>query len=202
MPAMLRRSWRLLAVAALLGVMLTWPKSAFACSCALPDAPPIAFGRADAVFSGIVLWVNDLNGIPLLRDVGRYWPRLYSLVPSGGRVDLLVLESWKGVTTTSVTLDAGSAWGMCGYSFTLGGQYLIYASRSASGFSTNLCTRTNDLVSATTDLVYLRTLTGLALTSTFPWPLYLCLAFALGVLLFAIWTIRRRAIPPARKSAS
>ncbi len=154
------------------------------------------------MFSGIVLWVNDLNGIPLLRDLGRYWPRLYSLVPSGGRVDLLVLESWKGVTTTSVTLDAGSAWGMCGYTFTLGGQYLIYASHSASGLSTNLCTRTNDLVSATTDLVYLRTLTGLALTPTLPWPLYLCLASAVGALAFAIWAVRRKAKLRARRTAS
>jgi hypothetical protein len=202
MPAVTRRSRRLLAVAVLLVSLLARPRPVFACSCAPPDAPPIAFSRAEAVFSGTVIWVNSLDGLPLLRDLGRSLPRLYSAFPSNGQVFLLVTDSWKGLTTTSVTLPAGSGWRLCGYPFVIGGQYLIYAATGAAGLGTSLCSRTTDLASAAVDLAYLGTLPPLTLTPALPWPLYLCLASAVGALAFAIWAVRRKAKLRARRTAS
>jgi hypothetical protein len=106
------------------------------------------------VFSGTVIWVNSLDGIPLLRDLGRSLPRL------------------------------------------------IYATTGAAGLGTSLCSRTTDLASAAVDLAYLGTLPQLTLTPALPWPLYLCLASAVGALAFAIWAVRRKAKLRARRTAS
>jgi hypothetical protein len=124
----------------IIALTLLVPAGARACQC-LPKPPPgQALNRADAVFAGKAV-------------------RVYPSSASGGRmpgnqVDFRVEKSWKGTAARSVSLWTDSA-AMCGYAFTPGVYYLVYAYGEQTHLYTNICTRTAPLRAAGQDLAAL-----------------------------------------------
>lgn len=170
--------WRVLLIVAVL-VSLFRPKTAHACSCIEPDSPATSFPRAGAVFHGRVRAVDDtplrwVGGLMPLPDV---FDNLYYQ-----RVRLDVIESWKGVTTTSATVLTGYGGGDCGYHFNAGDEYIVYAFESNGDWISGICTRTAPISAASDDLAYLATLTPLILTTTSGWSWVI----AVGILLIVI----------------
>src|SRR5262245_53623484 len=88
-PLRLMMASRLLAVI-VVSVSVLWPASVDACSCAFNGLPCEAAWRAEAVFVGHVVsieWTTSAN-VPLL----------------GGRVELAVVEAFRGLQLSQVTL--------------------------------------------------------------------------------------------------
>ncbi|HVG01019.1 MAG TPA: hypothetical protein VND68_14360 [Chloroflexia bacterium] len=139
---------------------------AFACSCAMPPTALDALDQADAVFTGTVLRVTPINqNAP---------GGIYSSTPSSNEVVFSVLSVWKGVSRRQVTVLTGMGGGDCGYIFTAGDTYLVYARSSYPGgpvfslgnlrvelpvgaqqFGTGICTRTAPFAQAAADLAQL-----------------------------------------------
>lgn len=139
---------------------------AFACSCVMPPNVQDALKDADAVFSGTVVSVNLVNqNVP---------GGIYSTTAPSREVVLSVVAAWKGVSRPTVTIVTGMGGGDCGYSFTSGDTYLVYAYRSSPGspvfylgdfrieialgaqqFGTSICTRTAPIALAAADLAQL-----------------------------------------------
>lgn len=205
MQRMLRfyRNWlRVCAALAVLGgLLLAPPGPVWACSCAQPRSPAVAAGDAVAVFSGAVTSIVDRGSLNL-PDVVRSWlgqPH-QTLGGDSRRVTLAVANSWKGVTETPVTIGTGNGNADCGFSFNVGGQYLVYAYDNQGQLVTNMCLRTAALSQASVDLTYLQTLPMLTVTPAAPNRLLgVCLAGAAGLVgLLALaggagWLWRRRA---------
>ena len=206
MHRMLRRTRNLLrACAALMllgGLLLAPPGPVWACSCAMPSSPAVAAGDAAAVFSGTVTSIVDRGSFNFLDEVlsGLGQPR-QSLGGDSRQMTLAVADSWKGVTETPVTIGTDYGDADCGFSFNVGGQYLVYAYDNQGRLATNMCLRTAELAQAPADLSYLQawpTLTVTPAASTLPG---LCLAGALGLVgVLALaggagWAWRRRARP-------
>ena len=119
------------------------PEPACACSCVENPPPLAALQESDAVFTGFVLSVEELNR-GLLRS-------------SADRVEVTfrVTEAWKGVDSDRVKLRTAAAEASCGFEFVVGMPYIVYAYETANGLSTGLCTRTTDLALAADDLAAL-----------------------------------------------
>jgi hypothetical protein len=168
----------LLSVLLLLFMMFAVPQPAGACSCAMPGAPGVEFSQYDAIFSGRVTnIVNKLNpALSFIEKIGmalgfdpfifytdRFW---------GNRVTFEVTHSWKLVDTTSVYVSTGNGGGDCGYGFSTGNDYLVYAyddpGEPGIDLGTSICTRTTDLSTAAEDLAFLKTKPTIALTQPPP----------------------------------
>lgn len=129
-------------------------ESSFACSC-LRIAPPCeaAWLQADAVFLGRIYGSVQLptkrDGIETLHQLVR----------------VKVLESFIGSAPGWVTVETGAGGSDCGYNFSWGEKYVVYAYRRKDGtLSTSICTRTQKVSDATGDLDYLRSITNLPVT--------------------------------------
>lgn len=128
--------WCALLVSAL--AAWSWPASAWACKCAPP--PPIADAllAADAVFEGQVT----------------------KLTPSGVEelvVELRVVRTFKGANTEQIKVRTPAASSACGYPFTLGESYLVYAepieaSAGLPALVVRHCGRTSLMTEAEADL--------------------------------------------------
>ncbi len=203
MHRMLRQYRNLLrACAALIvlgGLLLAPPGPVWACSCVMPSPPAVAAGDAAAVFSGTVTSIVDRGSFNFLDEV-RTWFGLPHQSPGGDsrQVTLTVADSWKGVTETPVTIGTGYGDADCGFSFNVGGQYLVYAYDNQGRLATNMCLRTAELSQVPADLTYLQTLPTLTVTPAASALPGLCLGGALGlVVLLALaggagWAWRRR----------
>jgi len=109
----------------------------FSCSCVVPPPPKTALRQATAVFSGKVLSVKLKNDQQLVKfEVDRIW---------------------KGVSDNTVLITTGLGSGDCGYNFSKGEKYLVYAygEKGGNSFSTSICTRTTTLANAQKDLAEL-----------------------------------------------
>ncbi len=122
-------------------VTLITPDSAAACSCISPASPAIELARSDAVFSGKVV---DIGG-----------PMADAPFESAVRVSFKVYRVWKGPVSGTLTVGTAENDAACGYKFENGGEYLVYASGSRGGLTTNLCTRNHPLAGAGEDLAAL-----------------------------------------------
>jgi hypothetical protein len=72
------------------------------------------------------------------------------------RYKFRVIRAWKGVESEEVTVSTGTSGTLCGFSFELGGTYLVYAfGTTATGMGTNRCQRTTPFSENTEDLKYL-----------------------------------------------
>lgn len=80
----------------------------YACSCIMPGTPQEEMVNAEAVFSGKVLEIEEVN--------------------YGYDVTLEVLEVWKGVDRSIVQVHTGMGGGDCGFNFEEGKEYVVYAS--------------------------------------------------------------------------
>jgi hypothetical protein len=126
--------------------------SAWACSCA-PSGPPCQNTfQVDAIFSGVVqnITVIPEDGPPLRPGAAR--------LPRAFRVEFDVIDTFRGIegkTASVLTSGSGPA---CGYGFTQGERYLVYASKGTAGLVTGICSRTRKLSEAREDLEFLKTL--------------------------------------------
>ena len=112
--------------------------SALACSCAPPKSPSIERERAAAVFYGRVVAVKEHK----------------SSSNSSGMVEAVfeVSRAWKGVVGRTISVFTHSSSAACGYGFTVGVDYLVYAYGGDGQLRTGLCSRTKRLDQAQTDL--------------------------------------------------
>ncbi len=169
---------------------LALPSPVSACSCVEPGAPVVEFTQYEAVFTGKVIAVTAKPSPAiallgrLLSRIGQYPTFLYSDRFWGNDVTFTVNKSWKGVTTTKVTIHTGSGGGDCGYGFIQGDDYLVYAYNAQNGdrLGASICSRTTVVSSAAEDLSFLNTMPTLPLTPVhdYTW-LYIT-----GILLFVI----------------
>jgi hypothetical protein len=180
--------------------LLALPAPAWACSCIFPPQPPLAYADAAAVFTGKVVGIDNPSQSPFISQIVSTWVSWTNIYPDYSfyqqHVTFEVQDSWKGVTTTAVTVQTGSGGGDCGYYFGLNQQYVVYAYQSDnSGLNTNICTRTTDISQAGADLTYLKTLPSLTLTP-YSSSNGLLLAGALGVAAVLVggggWFVWRR----------
>lgn len=138
--------------------LLFRPTPAWACSCAMPPLPDQAFTDTSAVFTAEVTGITNLSsltGVSQIIATVSSWTNT-SPPPSyyEDKVSLRLLNSWKGVTTPTVTIATDTS--TCGYPFTVGRQYIIYADPSPDGIlKTNGCTRTSELPYASADMAFL-----------------------------------------------
>lgn len=139
---------RVLLVALAAGVVGLQPSAADACTCAGPRSACEATGGADAIFIGHVVSidVSPMNWRPM----------------AGRVVQLAVIDAFRGLQLTQVSLVTGYGSTDCGYPFRMGESYLVYAHRSSTGeLSTSICARTRPLSAAAEDLAYLRSLAAI-----------------------------------------
>jgi hypothetical protein len=131
-------------VAALaIGAATLSPEPASACSCAPPGSPCESAWQAEAVFVGHVVSIESTS-------------------VSGRRAQLAVVEPFRGIRSSQVTLATGSGGADCGYPFRIGESYVVYAYRSPAGeLATSSCSRTRPVATATADLTYLRSLAAI-----------------------------------------
>lgn len=125
-----------------LALLLLLPRAASACSC-IGDVPLCqSFWQADAVFSGEVLSFEKINQKELFsRRVAR----------------IKVERAWRGTAEGTIEVLTGAGGGDCGFTFSRGKQYLVYAYRAKNGaLTTNVCSPTKLLSRAAADLAYFK----------------------------------------------
>ena len=126
-----------LAIIFLTAALVGQPPAARACSCAAPASPEEALARASAVFSGEVTEITR----PLLDRIG--------LTASGTHeVKFRVIKAWKGVAGPEFVVRTQLTGEACGYTFALGGAYLVFVREILPGIETGICTGTRDLADA------------------------------------------------------
>jgi protocatechuate 3,4-dioxygenase beta subunit len=126
-----------------------WSAEVLACSCAGDPPPCEAFWRADAVFAGTVVKSGKIK-----LDDGAGDKRDYRLV------HLTVDQPIRGMQTAEVDVITGWGGGDCGFGFSVGERYLVYAYREEKGqrLGTSICTRTRLLSEAGDDLAFVKSL--------------------------------------------
>ena len=118
--------------------------AADACSCASSGPPCEATWAVDAVFSGRV---RSIERVPDVPD-GQF--------PAFLRITFDVEQGFVNAQPGPIVVTTPSSGAACGYDFTEGHRYLVYASRRNSAeLSTGICTRTRPLEEARGDLAYL-----------------------------------------------
>lgn len=163
---------------AILFTLFAYPSPAKACSCIVPGLPSQEFSQANTVFTGRVIRIVD-NYYPIfafldqaknklgMRSHPFYMGKFY-----GYSVFFTVDKSWKGSNERVVEVHTGYGGGDCGYSFSVGSDYLVYANyaygKPGNYWITGICSRTAESSNAAEDFTYLNTLPTLALQSGFP----------------------------------
>ena len=130
--------WTLM-LSVVIGIGITlWPRPCYACSC-IPQRPvQEALQDAAAVFSGRVVAVN-VDGMA-----------------GGFKVTVAVSTVWKGPQYQQITLSTNGGSASCGYEFTVGREYLIFAhDDGVEQFATSSCSNTKMLTAAAEDLAAL-----------------------------------------------
>jgi Carboxypeptidase regulatory-like domain len=106
-----------------------------------------------AVFVGTPISVrNNQRPATPEQDELAYWaPRTFKFS---------LETSFLGLASTEAEVSTGLGGGDCGYDFTIGQRYLVYAYRSQKGdrLTTSICTRTNPIEKAGEDIEFLRSL--------------------------------------------
>jgi hypothetical protein len=128
-----------------LAVLLSSARDALACSCVSSGPPCEAAWSVKAVFVGTVRAIEPIEGTA---NAPMFFHR---------RVTLDVDQGFINMPAKTVVVSTGSGGGDCGYRFTVGKRYLVYASDSeASGLVTGICSRTRPIEQADEDLKYLK----------------------------------------------
>src|SRR5687767_2951038 len=139
----------------LFATILLFPIStigAYTCECIGVRTPCEEYGRASAVFIGVVsgdssIYVQDGEDQVQKRSVS-----------------FAIEETFLGSQRTSVEVITGMGSGDCGFGFKRGERYLVYAytNQQDNKLYTNICMRTRALSQAGEDLQYLRGLSSAA----------------------------------------
>jgi hypothetical protein len=126
-------------------MLMLWSSRSASASCVPPEPPLQNLQHSDAVFSGQVVSIGSSN-------------ILNELFGWGYPVTFNVLESWKGVTQTTVVLE-GQSRTSTEFPFQQGQRYLVYAyhegNNGAGSLTTNGCKGTKLLHDAHDDVLEL-----------------------------------------------
>jgi hypothetical protein len=127
-----------LSITLLCAAVWLWAAPALACKC-MPQSPADSLAQAVAVFEGKVVELRE--------------PEPGKGGPAAERgVKLAVVRAWKGVESEVVDLLTPSDGAACGYKFSQGASYLVYASADSSGLRVISCSRTRPMSEAGEDL--------------------------------------------------
>jgi len=124
------------------GCLASGPGRAWACTCALPGPPAEELAKSTAVFAGKVIGLN----MPIGRVIRSTDPV---------RVTFRVYAVWKGPAHDRLVVTTARGGASCGYPFSRGSEYLVYARGTASSLETGICSRTRLLSAAGEDLAAL-----------------------------------------------
>ncbi|WNS41187.1 hypothetical protein LOS79_19315 [Paenibacillus sp. MMS20-IR301] len=96
------------------------PQVTYACSCVVPDPPLAAMENSAAVFEGTVISIKKPGG---------------NIISSADPVQVTfqVGVRWKGEMGEKLTLSTARSEESCGFEFTEGGRYLVYAREYTEG---------------------------------------------------------------------
>jgi hypothetical protein len=134
-------SWRVFAAVAMLTIAAV--NHAFACSCMMSGPPCQATWTADVVFAGSVVSIEPFDhetlGAPYQSQLVKFNVERGFVHAAAGPIEIVT----------------GMGGGDCGYRFKTGGKYLVYASKTGSGLSASICSRTRPIAEAQEDLRYL-----------------------------------------------
>jgi hypothetical protein len=122
--------------------LLGGSKIALGCTCDLPQkAKSLKQQVAEARAKSSVIFVGEV--VEVMSD-----PQLFHV-----KVKFKVERSWKQAKVTVLTIRTGRGNGDCGYHFTTGERYVVYAFGSnESELETNICQRTRSLADAKDDI--------------------------------------------------
>ncbi len=125
------------------GLLLALPARGESCTCIAQ--PPIcqSFWAADQVFAGEVLAVDAAEHVLEGRRLSLH------------RVRVRVERSWRGEDRGDVEVFTQSTGAMCGYNFTIGEKYLIFASSRDAAIHVSLCGATRKYRDAREQLAYI-----------------------------------------------
>ena len=124
-------------VVATLGCLVTSQARLSACECVGPITPCLAAENAQAVFVGQVVEITAAAPPPK----GNTTPAAFL----ARRVTLKVSESLRGGVDDTVEVYTGNGGGDCGFNFSKGKSYLVYAHRTTDGpLTTGICARTRE----------------------------------------------------------
>jgi hypothetical protein len=173
----LSKSIRVMVLFFAVAALCLYPQTVYA-SCAEPGDPEAELESSDAVFTGTVVYISEANGI-WIDSVTRAYIALgfqpadfYEDLSYGRRIVFEVDRSWKGTTTSSVTIRTGyNDMGSSSYPFELGGYYLVYATHAYGDpekyLLTSRCHSTKEAPNNSEDITYLNSQPTLEL-SYFP----------------------------------
>src|SRR5436190_2514848 len=140
---------------ALAAISCATAPAAWACSCFASGPSCQNAFEADAVFVGRVIAITAIpdDGPPRLDGEIRQ--------PRAVRVDFAEVEAYRGPQAPVMSIVTPSQSTACGYSFTRGERYVVYAGRGADAaamLETSICSRTRPVAEAGEDFKFLRTL--------------------------------------------
>lgn len=124
----------------LVSIIAVTASDVFACSCFTPEGIPIekqikdAYTKSSSVFVGQVVEVIKK--------------------PDNNLVKFRVEKSWNNKFQKEITISTPSNSAMCGYEFSIGKKYLVYANGESGNLSTYLCNRTAS-AAANKDIAFL-----------------------------------------------
>jgi hypothetical protein len=127
-----------------LTVLLASAAELHACSCSFAGPPCEATWEAGAVFVGRVVGATTSAQNPLIAAA----PEL--------RVRVRVLEAFRGDARGFVDVFTPSESSACGFAFSIGETYLVYARSGGGRLFVGLCSRILRIDEAAADLAYLR----------------------------------------------
>jgi hypothetical protein len=128
-----------LAAALLFSGLSVFTGQAYACSCMIPPPPQEALQGSSAVFAGKVVGIEAPQGA-----------MISSADPVAVKFE--VSQVWKGPQEATIVITTPRDSASCGFEFTQGGEYIVYAWDGERGLETGLCSRTNSLANAQEDL--------------------------------------------------
>jgi hypothetical protein len=130
-------------IIALAGAGSASVQDAHACSCEPPLEPEEEYERVDYIFAGEVVQISD-------PDSDNYVD-----------VHFEVSKSWKGVGHREISFGTAADGDACGFDFSEGSEYLVYASDNDAGYGpdivTGICRLTGPLIPADDELMVLGT---------------------------------------------
>jgi len=112
---------------------------AFACPCPeIPD-PLTSLKQSAAVFSGSVLNIDENGDISPVTGT------------SMRKVYFSVNRAWKGIERIPISVNTEKTSAACGYEFSVGNKYLVYAYGEKGNLQVSLCSRTQRLVDVSSE---------------------------------------------------
>jgi hypothetical protein len=122
--------------------LATGPGRAWACSCVQPGTPAEELAKSTAVFTGRVVDVHT----PTSEVISSADPV---------QVTFQVYSVWKGPVNEQLVVTTARESASCGYAFSQGLEYLVYAYGSESELAADICSRSRSLSGADGDLAAL-----------------------------------------------